>query len=413
VTETAWATVLGRYAGRLHALAGGSQQVASPLGAWLIVALCSTVASGPEPVELERALGVAPGPAAAFAASLVRAPHPLVMSGTGVWNRPGPDEGLATWKASLPPAVATGAVPGQPDLDAWAERHTGGLITKFPAAVGSDVVLLMATALATKVSWARPFDLAPGTALGRSSPWSSRLAQVLQSPAGDPRHQQFIADTEHAGLVAVHIARARGGLLVASVEAAPDVAVAEVIAAAHDIATTEALDPGGVTRHTLFDLPLGDSDRWSIREESASTVGGRGEERCQAVLPAWSAVSNLDLDHAALGFPAVAATLASALGLGDYRYQARQAAAARYSRFGFEAAAVSALNVAAMAPLLQPGLRRVAELRFGHPFAVVAVTVDEDQSGQLAPQRTAWHGLPVFSAWVTDPIDAAEPAGDP
>jgi hypothetical protein len=80
---------------------------------------------------------------------------------------------------------------------------------------------------------------------------------------------------------------------------------------------------------------------------------------------------------------------------------------ARYSRVGFEAGAVSALHVVAMAPLLQPGIRRVAELRFGHPFAVVAVTVDEDQPGQLEEHRTAWHGLPVFSAWVTDPMDAS------
>ncbi len=407
VTATNWAAVLGRYAGRVHALAGDSQHVVSPLGAWLIVALCSTAAAGPERAQLEQALGVAPAQANAFAASLVRDPHPLVMAGTGVWNQPGHDEGLAAWKAGLPAVVETGNVPPQPDLDAWAARHTGGLIAKFPVPAGPAVVLLMATALATRVSWARPFDLAPGTALGPSSPWSSRLPQVLQSRFGDPGHQQFVADTDHAGLVAVHVAWARGGLLVASVAAAPDVAAADVLAAAHAIATTEAVNPGGVTRQTLFDLPLGDHDPWSIREEPAQTVGGRREERCQAVLPAWSAASNLDLDHAGLGFPAAAGTLASALGLADYRYQARQAAVARYSRVGFEAGAVSALHVVAMAPLLQPGIRRVAELRFGHPFAVVAVTVDEDQPGQLEEHRTAWHGLPVFSAWVTDPMDAS------
>jgi hypothetical protein len=51
-----------------------------------------------------------------------------------------------------------------------------------------------------------------------------------------------------------------------------------------------------------------------------------------------------------------------------------------------------------------PGLVRTAELRFGHPYAVVAVTVDSPGRGDPGP----WHGLPVFSAWVADPEDAGE-----
>ena len=39
------------------------------------------------------------------------------------------------------------------------------------------------------------------------------------------------------------------------------------------------------------------------------------------------------------------------------------------------------------------GLLRTAMLRFGHPYAVVAVA----QGGG------PWDGVPVFSAWITDP----------
>jgi hypothetical protein len=42
---------------------------------------------------------------------------------------------------------------------------------------------------------------------------------------------------------------------------------------------------------------------------------------------------------------------------------------------------------------------RTAELRFGHPYAVVAVATDWGTRGP-------WHGLPVFSAWVAQPQDA-------
>jgi hypothetical protein len=54
---------------------------------------------------------------------------------------------------------------------------------------------------------------------------------------------------------------------------------------------------------------------------------------------------------------------------------------------------------------MRPGIRRVATLRFGHPFAVVAVTVDDVPRRQDGP-HTAWHGLPVFSAWITEPGEA-------
>lgn len=55
------------------------------------------------------------------------------------------------------------------------------------------------------------------------------------------------------------------------------------------------------------------------------------------------------------------------------------------------------------------GINRHAELRFGHPFAVVAVTNDDawnrsTRSSVLGP----WHQVPVFSAWITDPMDAMD-----
>jgi hypothetical protein len=48
---------------------------------------------------------------------------------------------------------------------------------------------------------------------------------------------------------------------------------------------------------------------------------------------------------------------------------------------------------------------RIAELRFGHPYAVVAVATDERAGdGGAGP----WHGVPVFSAWVADPEELPE-----
>src|SRR5262249_14291035 len=146
----------------------------------------------------------------------------------------------------------------------------------------------------------------------------------------------------------------------------------------------------------------------TIAEERTHTAapGGR-EERCTAVLPAWSARSTLELTDPRLGF----ATVRHALDPID-PWEARQAAMARYTRVGFEAGAVTALAIALSAVARRPGIRRIAELRFGHPYAVVAVATDDagHQDSDRPVPRSPWHGLPVFSAWVADPEDAtAEP----
>ncbi len=88
----------------------------------------------------------------------------------------------------------------------------------------------------------------------------------------------------------------------------------------------------------------------------------------------------------------------------------RSGRTARYSRTGFEAAAVTAAAVASGMPMTRPGLVRTAELRFGQPFAVVAAATGQDHHArQQAPGLSPWHGLPVFSAWIAQPEDAGDP----
>lgn len=376
---------LARYAGTFHATAGGAHHVASPLGAWLLVALCAPAASGADRAELEAALGVDAPQAFEAAAALLATPHPLVAAAAAVWHRLAAP---SSWLDGLPPAVTHGPLQSQDQLDTWAREHTFGLIERFPLTLTPEVLLVLATALATRVSWKEPFDVAPATELGAASPWASRLTTVLRTPSGRG-HEQYVATTARAGDVAVHTARARDGLLVTSVVADPGVPVDDVIAAAHEVAL------GRAQHRSLFDLPLGETPLWRITEEAAEVRYGR-EEQCVAFLPAWSADSEHKLERADLGFPAVARAVAAALGLTEFAYEAKQAAVARYTRVGFEAAAVSAMFELLSAPSYSEGLRRFAELRFGHPYAVVATTF---QPGG------PWHGLPVFSAWVADPDD--------
>ncbi len=174
LTATDIAVPLARYARRLHALAGPRHHVASPLGAWLLLALCAPAGDGQDDIALNATLGCRPGAAAELAASLLADPHPLVPAAAAVWHQKQVSGTLARWLAGLPPQVQTGPLTTQAELDSWARRHTLGLIDRFPIDDPS-VHLLVATVLATRVSWQRPFDLAPAAALGPSSPWAGRL----------------------------------------------------------------------------------------------------------------------------------------------------------------------------------------------------------------------------------------------
>jgi len=379
------------YAARLHAAIGADHHVASPLGAWLLLALAGPASSGASRDTLTEALGCDVDTAARTAADLLAHPHPLVASAAAVWTAAGekfsPEFGQ--WRARLPREVTTGEMPGRAALDAWAREHTFGLIDHMPVP-DEQLSLVLASALATKVSWQQPFVLAPADSLGPASPWASQVRQVLRTPSGPGAagHTQFIASSPEAGEVIVHMASATGGLAVVSVAAAPGVPYDRVLAAAYRIGCR--LGAGqGVDRLSLAELPLGDQPLWLVREVTAAA------DSCVAVLPAWSATSEHDLSAPALGFAAAKQALVPAAS----RWQAEQAATARYTRTGFEAAAIGAISVPSAMRL--PARHREAELRFGSPYAVVALTTGNGTGSR-------WHGLPVFSAWVSEPDDAAQ-----
>jgi hypothetical protein len=399
------------YAQRFHAAIGDRHHVASPLGAWMLLALAAPAATGALRRELETVLGTEADAAAALATLLLVDPHPLVHTGAAAWHRPAyRTDALLAWLRSLPAQVEQGDIPTQAAADGWAREHTYGLVERFPLELTSDVVLVLATALATRISWMMPFDVVPARALGERSDWSRRLTSVLRTPERS-WSAAYITSTERAGDVAVHVGHARNtagitqSLEVVSVIGAPDVAPPDVMASAYEIASDFA-EHGPTGHPSLFDLPVGDGHSWTIREEPDD--GSGRSEHWTAVLPAWSADDDHDLLARDLGFGAALHAVAALLPPDGYQYEAKQSVVARYDRQGFEAAAVTAMGIRVSAQVHRSGMRRVAELRFGHPFAVVAVTVDARSHGSDVSYG-AWHGVPVFSAWIAEPEDAERP----
>lgn len=407
---------LSSYAARLHKHASGDNQIVSPLGAWMLLALCARGSDGRLRDELTRVLGMDVELAATAVASLLEKPHPAVATGAGIWTSPRVEaEALAGWLAQLPVPIDRGTIPSKATLDEWAAKRTLGMIREFPGEVTPITDIVLATALASKVLWVEPFRTAPARELAGSdeSEWSRQISRVLRAPSAES-HTQFIAATDRAGDVCVHGVLARESLFVVSVIAERSVAPSDVMMTAYDLAVAAARQRP-VTARSLFDLPLGDSPMWSITEEEIlGYTSGEREEICTSVIPAWSGHATLDLSRPELGFPAAAAHLARLMHFDRYDYQAKQSVMARYNRKGFEAAAVSAMTMSfgAARPPRERGLLRRATLRFGHPFAVVAVTrawTDwiGDRSGRTRASEF-WHGLPVYSAWVTVPVEAED-----
>lgn len=394
--------IVGNYAERFQTVLQPGHHVASPLSAWLLLALVGPAARGEDAASLEEVLGCDREVAASAAAELVAHPHPVVATAVAAWHRTqAPSEAFSRWIRGLPDDVETGEIPDQKGADEWTRRRTLEMIERFPIGVEDEAIrLVLASALASWVSWETPFEVAPADVLGPESIWSGRLERVLQAPA-HRSHVQLIARSARSGDVAVHAARARDGLLVVSVAADANIPPADVLADAHEIAIAIATGEELGRRRWLFEMPLGSTPQWTITEQLVQTEEPEGhEERYATFLPAWSARSRHNLAASSTGFPAAAHTLSGLLGPGPDRFDAAQVATARYSRYGFEAAAVTAVAPGAGAPQLRDGVRRLAELRFAHPFAVVAVTVS-DREGIEGP----WHGLPVFSAWVEEPTE--------
>jgi hypothetical protein len=388
---------VAQYAERFHRLIAGKHGVASPFGAWLLLALVAPAAAGTTRTALAGILGCDPDDAFAAATGMLHQPHAELVLGAAAWHdadhatRP-----LLEFLRHVAAHADTGPMPSQAAADAWASERTLGLIDRFPLELDERVVVVLATAIATKVSWDLPFLLVPADSAQLPGDPAFAGRPLLRDPAV-PAWCGF-THTD-AGLLAGYLARSTDGLYVMSAVGEPDADPAAVLTVTQRLVT--AIASGRAPRAIpLFDLPLGAGPAWRITEQVAPAVGS--PERYEFLLPAWEARSNHELMRADLGFDVAGAAIVGLLPPDDYDVDARQSAMARYTREGFEAAAVTALGARATGAMIadaQPV--RTARVEFTRPHAVVAATSAPGDRGS-----GDWDGLPVFSAWVAEAVPA-------
>ena len=191
--------------------------------------------------RLERELGTDADDAAQRAGTLLSKPHPAVRAAAAVWARSDlVGQAFGSWAGSLPYVIERGEMPGQSQADRWAALHTDGLIRNFPLKLDEFTAVVLASALATVVSWSKPFVAVPGSELGGE--FGASITTALRAPRG---HVQCIVDTDAAGLVGVHAADTDEGLRVISVIAAREVTPDVVHLAASQVAVGPRQAPRG------------------------------------------------------------------------------------------------------------------------------------------------------------------------
>jgi hypothetical protein len=378
--------------------------VFSPLGMWLLLCVALAGAVGDDRRRLEDAVGCASDEAGRLLSSFLSSVPPPVAAAIAVWSRDtAGTEVFEQWMRRLPDAIEIGPIPSQSDADAWTRRSTLDLIPQFPGQV-ADLQACLVSAVATRVSWRDPFDVIDAREiLPTHSPWHGAVDQLLHS--SNPYGASIVATTQ-AGRVAVYRADAKEGLTVVCVSAAPDVLSDRVLDAAQEIAANmvNASEP---QKCSLFDLAVGAGHSWTVTERERPTwqPGQRFERITDAYLPAWTHRSTTDLlASETCAADAVIGTLQNATAMSGPA-AARQSAVATFDRYGFEAAAVTmmAFATAGRSEPTENGLERIAQLRFDHPFAAIAV------NGPSSSHPAArWDGLPLFEAWITTP-KAPEP----
>lgn len=373
---------------------GEGGTVLTAAGVWPALALLADAADGPARRELEQALGIGADSALAQGRHLLTAlgELPGVDSALGLWTRrelPLRPE----WLSRLP-LDTHGTLTGDLDTDlermnAWAARHTDGMIEKMPLVVDPDTLLVLATALVVRTTWRQPFD--PSVTAPRHGPWAGRTLAGL-ARTGPLSEDIGVTHTPDGPLTTLRVAGA-GGLdvhLLLGAEGATGGQVLHVgvasLAGTYPATAGEALPPGtpgpGLTVETVQSR-----HRTPVLRVTAVPFTVDGEHDLLGHAPLFGLGSARNASHG--HFPGIsAAPLAISA--------ARQSATATFGALGFRAAAVTALAAApGGAPMTPPHRAKLVHARFERPF------------GFLAVHRAS--GLVLMAGWVGQPEEYGAP----
>lgn len=377
-------------------------KIASPLGAWVLLALTAGAGiesySVKERSNLEGILGETLETAFSSAIKLLKyAPKEVrLVAASWVKDKFSAREDVGKWLNELLKfdAVSSKAyLPSQAEVDEWAAKETLDLIKAFPVDMtDEDLMFVLATAIVTKIGWVEPFkeieDVQEMNSWGQES--------VLFS---NHTHETFLFE-EPDGIFCVHFKMSDTEedfkLKVISVIGPDDVSATRVAKLANQVAAD--FESYKARKLSLFDIDINSNLSYLKIEEIEKVTMANNTENISTFIPAWDADSDLDITE--LGF------VDAAKGITRDPYfdvKATQVAVASYNKKGFEAAAISAMSIRAASLPPRPELRltRSAKVYFSHEYAVVALVGKPYlREKDINNEDTIWQNIPAFVAWV-------------
>ncbi|MGV9414811.1 serpin family protein [Nocardia sp. NPDC003693] len=365
-----------RLTARWCAAAGTDDFAVAGCGVWPLLAILAATAAEPARSELAGAIGIPATDAHAAGLDLLRtlAESKTVTTALGVWiHRDLPLH--EDWLAALPAGTAD-LITDQAALDAWARRHTAGLIEKFPLDLTPGTLMLLATALLAETEWRQRFS--EEGMLVTDGPWRGHEGPALVRRASGAEYISVLAGLDAVTRVVVEGNSDLDVHLLLS-EGSP----------ADTLATGIAALDGSVAVHT--ELPEDNPGPGLF----VSRVRNWSEEDVSEVwVPPFETHSSHDLLKHAEVFgldSALDSTRGHFPGISPMPLcvsRAAQDIRARFSATGFQAAAVTVFGVApgCAEPQRPPYLVRKTTAVFDRPF------------GYLAVHRPT--GLVVVAGWV-------------
>ena len=359
---------------------GGGDFVLSGAGLWPLLALLASAADDQARAELAAALGRPAENAQQEALELIDVLRAGVSTtaALGLWTRK--DIPLhADWASGLPEGVVR-KLTDQAALDRWASEETDGLIDKFPLEITSDTALMLASALAARVKWRTPFNGYP---------------QDRNRGSAEPDQQQLRRTTHDLGIAAV----LDGAVTRIVVEGDGDVDVHLLLGDQQpaEVLATGLRELSGEAQVCLAADLDGGGPGLTVERVSSS----RPNDIVCLALPSFEitakhyllehvdlfglrSLTDPDISHLPLLSPAPL-----------FVSKGTQAVLARFFAEGFEAAAVTAFEVALTGALPQERYEvTFVDVTFDRPFGFIAVH---------RPSRLA-----VVTGWVSSPFEEGQ-----
>ncbi len=373
--------------------------IASPLGAWLLLALFaggnSKALDAKSLLTIEKYLSPVTGRSLEssfrLAKSLFASAPKDIQTAVDAWisaEHYEAAEAVREWAKNQINAPLI-HLPSQDEVDDWADKNSLGIIKKFPLQINDAIKLILANVLATKIKWVDAFTTIPLTRLTdeQQKAFASfgNVEKVLYSKYDAKHDKSFFLDTRDNEVFAVISNSSENGLYVSSI-----MPLNSSLAPAHVIAVAEEWFVTTNNFKTLSAVELKthlDTHHLSTPLLMVSDSQGH-KDTITVTLPAWDAESTHELSD----FMPFGSASPAVGGSDEDIILAVQNAKASYKKDGFEAAAVSVVSLMrGSLPKALPHCYNVSVL-FANPYAVVA--------GIEGHRDSDWNNLPVFTAWV-------------